>query len=152
MNERIAIGGGAQARESGMIGAAARTWRDRPDLLYGEIKEDLRSTVRALLAERSPWQAVLARTEQDETTDLKLWRALASELGCAGLLVPAGGALYLVPTGADTGDTGGSGTGSAGGSVVRAAVTSLDMTRQLCDVTFRSATFPEPGAAQAGNA
>jgi alkylation response protein AidB-like acyl-CoA dehydrogenase len=32
MNERVAIGGGAQARESGMIGAAARTWRDRPEL------------------------------------------------------------------------------------------------------------------------
>jgi alkylation response protein AidB-like acyl-CoA dehydrogenase len=234
------------------------------DLLYSEIEEDLRSSVRALLAERSPWHAVLARTEQDETTDLKLWRALAAELGCAGLpvpeadggagasfretavvmeelgravapvpflgsavlataalmecdehellsalaageriaalavplsappgwrpaqpaqagpaqagpaqagpaqagpaqagpvlaeqdgadpdravltgsvtsvadalaadvlLVPAGGTLYAVPTTADT----------AGGSVARAAVTSLDMTRQLCDISFRAA-------------
>jgi alkylation response protein AidB-like acyl-CoA dehydrogenase len=32
MNERIAIGGGSQPRESGMIGAAARTWRNRPEL------------------------------------------------------------------------------------------------------------------------
>jgi alkylation response protein AidB-like acyl-CoA dehydrogenase len=32
MNERIAIGGGPQARESGMIGPAARTWRDRPEV------------------------------------------------------------------------------------------------------------------------
>ena len=219
-----------------------------PDLLYSEIEEELRSSVRALLTERSPWQAVLARTEQDETTDLKLWRALASELGCAGLpvpeaddgagasfretavvmeelgravapvpflgsavlataallacgehqllsalaageqtaalavplstppgrppaqsvqaepvqagparegrgpdpasaaltgtvtsvadaltadvlLVPAGGGLYAVPAGTDTAD----------GPVVRTAVTSLDMTRQLCDITFRSA-------------
>ena len=41
MNERIAIGGGAQPRESGMIGAAARTWRDRPELrsagLHGRL-------------------------------------------------------------------------------------------------------------------
>ena len=41
MNERVAIGGGAQARESGMIGAAARTWRDRPELrtpgLHGRL-------------------------------------------------------------------------------------------------------------------
>jgi alkylation response protein AidB-like acyl-CoA dehydrogenase len=59
-----------------------------PDLLYGEVEEDLRASVRALLAERSPWTAVLARTEQDETTDMKLWRTLAAELGCAGLPVP----------------------------------------------------------------
>ena len=238
-----------------------------PDLLYSEIEEDLRSSVRALLAERSPWQAVLARTEQDETTDLKLWRALAAELGCAGLpvpealggagasfretavvmeelgravapvpflgsavmataallacgehellpalaagertaalavplpvppgqhppepvradaggdepdraeltgavtsvadalaadvlLVPAGGALYAVPAGADAdgiadgvpdgvpdgvadGVPDGVADGVAdGGPVSRTPVTSLDMTRQLCDITFRSA-------------
>jgi alkylation response protein AidB-like acyl-CoA dehydrogenase len=228
-----------------------------PDLLYSEIEEDLRSSVRALLTERSPWQAVLARTEQDETTDVTLWRALAAEMGCAGLpvpeadggagasfretavvmeelgravapvpflgsavlataallacdehemlsrlaggevtaalviplsaspwrpaappvraepvraeqdgagperaeltgtvtgvadalaadvlLVPADGALYAIPAGTET--PGGSADGSAdgagaGGSVSRTAVTSLDMTRQLCDITFRSA-------------
>jgi alkylation response protein AidB-like acyl-CoA dehydrogenase len=32
MNERVAIGGGAVPREAGMVGALARTWRDRPDL------------------------------------------------------------------------------------------------------------------------
>jgi alkylation response protein AidB-like acyl-CoA dehydrogenase len=32
MNERVAIGGGAVPRESGMIGIVAQTWRDRPDL------------------------------------------------------------------------------------------------------------------------
>ena len=32
MNERIAIGGGATPRESGMIGVVARTWRERPEL------------------------------------------------------------------------------------------------------------------------
>jgi alkylation response protein AidB-like acyl-CoA dehydrogenase len=32
MNERIAIGGAAVPREGGMIGSAARTWRQRPEL------------------------------------------------------------------------------------------------------------------------
>ncbi len=58
------------------------------DLLYGEIEEDLRATVRAMLAERSPLSAVLERCESAEPYDLKLWRTLAVELGCAGLAVP----------------------------------------------------------------
>jgi alkylation response protein AidB-like acyl-CoA dehydrogenase len=32
MSERVAIGGGAVPREGGMIGSAARTWRQRPEL------------------------------------------------------------------------------------------------------------------------
>ncbi|MBY8884334.1 acyl-CoA dehydrogenase family protein [Streptomyces sp. PTM05] len=32
MNERVAIGGGAVPREGGMIGVAATTWRERPEL------------------------------------------------------------------------------------------------------------------------
>jgi alkylation response protein AidB-like acyl-CoA dehydrogenase len=32
MNERVAIGGGAQPREGGMIGAVAQAWRERPEL------------------------------------------------------------------------------------------------------------------------
>jgi alkylation response protein AidB-like acyl-CoA dehydrogenase len=32
MNERVAIGGAAMPREGGMIAAAARTWRDHPEL------------------------------------------------------------------------------------------------------------------------
>ncbi|GII92954.1 acyl-CoA dehydrogenase family protein [Sinosporangium siamense] len=36
-NERVAIGGRADARESGMIGVAARTWRERPDLRTAEL-------------------------------------------------------------------------------------------------------------------
>jgi alkylation response protein AidB-like acyl-CoA dehydrogenase len=32
MNERVAIGGGAQPREGGMIGSLAATWRARPEL------------------------------------------------------------------------------------------------------------------------
>ncbi|MFC7329831.1 acyl-CoA dehydrogenase family protein [Marinactinospora rubrisoli] len=57
---------------------------DGPRLLYGEIEEDLRASVRALLTDRCPWQAVLARVETAEVTDTALWRALAA-IGAAGL-------------------------------------------------------------------
>ncbi|MEY9876693.1 alkylation response protein AidB-like acyl-CoA dehydrogenase [Streptacidiphilus sp. MAP12-33] len=58
------------------------------DLNYSEVEEELRANVRALLAERAPVNATLARTEAEQTTDLALWRALADELGVTGLPVP----------------------------------------------------------------
>jgi len=58
------------------------------DLLYGEVGEELRSAVRALLADRAGWASVLARTESAETYDMALWVSLAGELGCGGLMVP----------------------------------------------------------------
>jgi alkylation response protein AidB-like acyl-CoA dehydrogenase len=63
------------------------------DLLYSEVEEQLRSSVRDLLTDRAPWPAVLARTETAELYDPALWRALAVELGAAGLSTPesAGG-------------------------------------------------------------
>jgi alkylation response protein AidB-like acyl-CoA dehydrogenase len=57
-------------------------------LLYSEVEEELRASVRQLLADRSPWRSVLARTESDEPYDRALWRALATDIGCAGLAVP----------------------------------------------------------------
>ena len=59
-----------------------------PDLLPGEAEEDLRATVRDLLATRAPWSATLARCESDEPYDPALWRLLARDVGCAGLAVP----------------------------------------------------------------
>jgi len=59
-----------------------------PDLLYSEVEEDLRSSVRALFAANAEASAVLARTESSEPYDLKLWRTLAADLGAAGLAVP----------------------------------------------------------------
>ncbi|MFN2518609.1 MAG: acyl-CoA dehydrogenase family protein [Jatrophihabitantaceae bacterium] len=63
------------------------------DLLYSEVEEQLRSSVRDLLTDRAPWPAVLTRTETDELYDPALWRSLAVDLGAAGLAVPesAGG-------------------------------------------------------------
>ena len=58
-----------------------------PDLRYSDAEEQLRAAVRDLLADRSPWPAVLARVDAGEPDDLPLWHALAADLGCAGLLI-----------------------------------------------------------------
>jgi alkylation response protein AidB-like acyl-CoA dehydrogenase len=57
-------------------------------LLYSDVEEELRGTVRRLLAARSPWPEVLKRTESDEPVDRPLWTMLAGEVGIAGLPVP----------------------------------------------------------------
>jgi alkylation response protein AidB-like acyl-CoA dehydrogenase len=59
-----------------------------PDLLYSEVEEDLRSSVRSLLTAGAEPGSVLARTESAEPYDLKLWHTLAADLGAAGLAVP----------------------------------------------------------------
>ncbi|MEU8710255.1 acyl-CoA dehydrogenase family protein [Streptomyces sp. NPDC048565] len=59
-----------------------------PDLLYSEAEDDLRSAVRALLADRADAPAVLAGIESDTPYDLRLWESLAAGIGAAGLLVP----------------------------------------------------------------
>ncbi|GAA2330233.1 acyl-CoA dehydrogenase family protein [Dactylosporangium salmoneum] len=60
------------------------------DLLYSEVEEELRASVRSLLRDRVD----LSRLEGPEPVDLKLWRTLAADLGFAGLPVPeeSGGA------------------------------------------------------------
>jgi alkylation response protein AidB-like acyl-CoA dehydrogenase len=58
-----------------------------PDLRYSDAEEQLRAVVRDLLADRGPLTAVLARVDAGEADDVPLWRALAADLGCAGLLI-----------------------------------------------------------------
>jgi len=67
---------------------AAGTPSRMPDLTYGEAENELRDAVRSVIADRADWPAVLSRTESDDTYDMRLWRTLAAEVGCAGLLVP----------------------------------------------------------------
>jgi len=57
-------------------------------LLYSDVEKEMRSSVRQLLANRAPAAAVLARTETAEPYDRALWRALAVDMGCAGIAVP----------------------------------------------------------------
>ncbi|WP_199433074.1 acyl-CoA dehydrogenase family protein [Qaidamihabitans albus] len=59
-----------------------------PDLLYSDVENDLRASVRDLLADRCEPAALLARVESGEPYDTKLWRTLGAELGTAGLHVP----------------------------------------------------------------
>jgi alkylation response protein AidB-like acyl-CoA dehydrogenase len=68
--------------------AAMTETTELPDLLYTQNEEDLRQAVKDFFAERCPASRVLARLESDEPYDLPTWRALAADLGCAGLLVP----------------------------------------------------------------
>jgi alkylation response protein AidB-like acyl-CoA dehydrogenase len=57
-------------------------------LLYSDVEEELRASVRSLLAARAPAGAVLARTESSEPYDMALWRTLTIDVGCAGFAVP----------------------------------------------------------------
>ncbi|MEV6564630.1 acyl-CoA dehydrogenase family protein [Streptomyces kronopolitis] len=59
-----------------------------PDLLYSEDEEALRAAVRSLLTDRGGPAGVLAGLESGASHDAGLWRALATDIGTAGLLVP----------------------------------------------------------------
>ncbi|TDP95116.1 acyl-CoA dehydrogenase family protein [Labedaea rhizosphaerae] len=56
-------------------------------LIYSEVEEDLRASVRDLLADHASPAAVLARCESDQPYDLELWRLLG-EMGATTLHVP----------------------------------------------------------------
>ncbi|WP_203338653.1 acyl-CoA dehydrogenase family protein [Nocardioides limicola] len=58
------------------------------DLLYTDVEEDLRTTVRDLLADRCDPGAVNSLYDGDRSLVEPLWKALAADLGLAGLLVP----------------------------------------------------------------
>jgi len=58
------------------------------DLLYTDVEDDLRATVRGLLADHCEPGAVTALYDGDRSLVDGLWKALAVDLGLAGLLVP----------------------------------------------------------------
>jgi alkylation response protein AidB-like acyl-CoA dehydrogenase len=58
------------------------------DLLATDVETDLRATVRGLLTDQCTPTAVTALYDGDRSMVEPLWRALASDLGLAGLLVP----------------------------------------------------------------
>ncbi|SEG53836.1 Acyl-CoA dehydrogenase [Thermomonospora echinospora] len=61
---------------------------DELDLLYTDVEESVRDSVRALLAKRCTPDRVTAVYDGDRTGLDELWRALSTDLGLAGLLVP----------------------------------------------------------------
>ncbi|MEV4331082.1 acyl-CoA dehydrogenase family protein [Streptomyces sp. NPDC049597] len=58
------------------------------DLLYTDVEDDLRASVRDLLADHCDPTAVTAVYDGDRSLVDGLWKALAVDLGLAGLLVP----------------------------------------------------------------
>jgi alkylation response protein AidB-like acyl-CoA dehydrogenase len=58
------------------------------DLLYGEVEEDLRATVRGLLEDRVDPAAQIRALDGEAPHDRRLWNDLAGTVGLAGLLVP----------------------------------------------------------------
>jgi len=73
--------------------AAGKPGQRAPDLLYSEAERDLAGSLRSLLAARCGAEDLLGRLASVETGDAGpydtgLWKAIAADLGCAGLLVP----------------------------------------------------------------
>ncbi len=58
-----------------------------PDLLYSDTERALSDSLVSLLADQGGLDKALARTESAQTYDDKLWQAVATDLGCAGLLI-----------------------------------------------------------------
>jgi alkylation response protein AidB-like acyl-CoA dehydrogenase len=88
-----------------------------PDMTYSEQETELRSAVRSVLDDGASFNDVLARTETPETYDRDLWRTLAAEVGCAGLLIPES-------------------YGGAGASFREAAVVAEEIGRSVAPVPF----------------
>lgn len=61
---------------------------DQIDLLESDVETSLRSTLRGLLTARCEPGSVLRAYDGDRTLTPVLWKAVAAELGLAGLLVP----------------------------------------------------------------
>ena len=106
-----AVKGPGAVKGDGEVGGGA------PDLLYGEAETELRAAVRSLLEDRCDWREVLARTETGQTYDTGLWRVLAADLGCAGLLIPES-------------------SGGAGASYREAAVVAEETGRAVAPIPF----------------
>ncbi|EUA54708.1 acyl-CoA dehydrogenase, N-terminal domain protein [Mycobacterium xenopi 4042] len=58
------------------------------DLLYSDTEEALRDSVRHLLADRCPPEAVMRLYDPGPPDFSGVWKQLAADLGVAGLLVP----------------------------------------------------------------
>jgi hypothetical protein len=87
------------------------------NLLYSDVEEELRATVRKLLHDRSGPTAVLGRCESAEPYDVPLWQTMTTQLGLAGLLVPE--------------ELGGAGAGAR-----EAAVVAEELGRAMAPVPF----------------
>ncbi|MFG1822636.1 acyl-CoA dehydrogenase family protein [Microbispora bryophytorum] len=97
-------------------------------LLYTEVEEELRAAVRELLADKCSPSAVLDRADSAAAGgtpyDAELWKALARDIGVAGLLIPE--------------ELGGSASRQGGASAREAAVVLEELGRAVAPVPFLS--------------
>lgn len=91
--------------------------KDEPDLLYTDVEDDLRGSLRELLAARCHPEGVIALGDGDRSLVEPLWHAIAADLGLAGLLVPEA-------------------HGGAGASAREAAVVLEELGRAVAPVPF----------------
>ena len=68
--------------------AADQPGQRAPYLLYSEAERDLAGSLRSLLGNRCRAEDLLARLGGAEPYDTGLWKTIAADLGCAGLLIP----------------------------------------------------------------
>ena len=73
--------------------AAGKPGQRTPQLLYSEAERDLAGSLRSLLGSRCRPEDLLGRLGGigpggTEPYDTGLWKTIAADLGCAGLLVP----------------------------------------------------------------
>jgi alkylation response protein AidB-like acyl-CoA dehydrogenase len=100
MNERVAIGGGTAPREGGLIGFAARTWREHPEARTPELHQRLlalwaRSEVARLAAERMRQQLASGQPGPDGSAVKLTYALLNQEIsGFEIELAGAGGLTY----------------------------------------------------------
>jgi alkylation response protein AidB-like acyl-CoA dehydrogenase len=100
-------------------------------LLYTDVEDELRSTVREVLADRASWPEVLKRTESDEPYGTALWRLLGTDVGVAALAVPEQ-------------------LGGAGASWREAAVVAEELGRAVAPVPFLGASMATAAMLSAG--
>lgn len=106
------------------------------NLLYTDVEDDLRSSVRDLVAARSEPKTVAGVYDGDRSVVEPLWRAIAGDLGLAGLLIPEE-------------------RGGAGASAREAAVVLEELGRSVAPVPFLTSSVvattvllaAEPGGA-----
>jgi alkylation response protein AidB-like acyl-CoA dehydrogenase len=115
--ETTAAAGSARPAAGSAAADEARGGVRLPDMSYTEQETELRAAVRSVLDDRAAFNAVLARTEAADTYDVSLWRTLAVEVGCGGLLIPES-------------------LGGAGASFREAAVVCEEVGRSVAPVPF----------------
>jgi alkylation response protein AidB-like acyl-CoA dehydrogenase len=101
------------------------------NLLYTDIEDSLRSSIRDLLTDRCPPSSVVPVYDGDRSLQPALWRALATDLGLAGLLVPEE-------------------RGGAGASAREAAVALEELGRFVAPVPFLTSSVVATTALLAG--